>query len=360
MSVLAHVIRGSKLQDEPAATQALAFILSRKPEMVLAISQMLQIDFKPGRVAAEKVEDESKSRVDLTIHDSEGKVRILIENKFWAGLTEAQPLGYLDKLSELRSALLFIVPEKRMRTIWDELRDRCEKGKRGFNNKTYSQNIYLARVKDKNLFVTSWSYVLEQLSEKADSIGQERIKQDIMQLRGLTKQMDLDAFLPLRESEVSDQWLARRVMNYAGLIDAIIEELESRKIAVKKATSAGGSLQSAYFGRYFILHDRFLVWLGLSFDQWKKWGKSPLWLTFDKSNTKKSGKNRYYWDDGMPNYERIQKILKNQMIEKENHEEHFYTPIRLKIGAERESIVEDAVSQITKIADKLKQEYYPN
>ncbi len=62
----------------------------------------------------------------------------------------------------------------------------------------------------------------------------------------------------------------------------------------------------------------------------------------------------------MPNYERIQKILKNQMIEKENHEEHFYTPIRLKIGAERESIVEDAVSQITKIADKLKQEYYPN
>ncbi len=234
MSVLAHVIRGSKLQDEPAATQALAFILSRKPEMVLAISQMLQIDFKPGRVAAEKVEDESKSRVDLTIHDSEGKVRILIENKFWAGLTEAQPLGYLDKLSELRSALLFIVPEKRMRTIWDELRDRCEKGKRGFNNKTYSQNIYLARVKDKNLFVTSWSYVLEQLSEKADSIGQERIKQDIMQLRGLTKQMDLDAFLPLRESEVSDQWLARRVMNYAGLIDAIIEELESRKIAVKK------------------------------------------------------------------------------------------------------------------------------
>ena len=51
MSVLAHVVLGGALQNEPAATQALAYILKSSPDMAQAFVGMLRdadIEFEPG------------------------------------------------------------------------------------------------------------------------------------------------------------------------------------------------------------------------------------------------------------------------------------------------------------------------
>ena len=48
---------------------------------------------------------------------------MLIEAKFWAGLTDNQPIAYLERLpSNTPSALLFIAPTARLEILWNELR----------------------------------------------------------------------------------------------------------------------------------------------------------------------------------------------------------------------------------------------
>ena len=42
MSVLAHVVLGGALQNEPAATQALAYILNSKPDIARTFVGMLR------------------------------------------------------------------------------------------------------------------------------------------------------------------------------------------------------------------------------------------------------------------------------------------------------------------------------
>ena len=357
MSVLAHVILGGSLQNEPAATQALAFILNQEPAMVLTICRMLDIEFDPGRVTAEEADD--GSRVDLTIYDSEGEARILIENKFGAGLTDSQPISYIDKLPEKQSALFFIVPEKLMPTIWKKLKFRCNDRQRNFISDKEEGVIFQAQVADenlsvKNLFLTSWRHILSQLSEQADSMGNKQIKQDILQFRGLTDKIDGEAFLPLQEDEVSDQQVARRIIDYASLIDEIIHKVEG--VVETTHINSSNAFEGPYLGRYFVLHRRFLVRLRLSFKHWKVWGITPLWLTFDEAKLSRSDENKCYWNDGKPAYKRIERILKDPMIEKER--DYLYKPILLKIGSERENVVRDAASSIVDIAEKLKQEYY--
>ena len=58
----------------------------------------------------------------MTGLDAVGAERLFIENKFWAGLTENQPAGYLDRLrAEGGAVLLFVVPTKRLPILWPEL-----------------------------------------------------------------------------------------------------------------------------------------------------------------------------------------------------------------------------------------------
>ena len=206
MSVLAHVVLGGALQNEPAATQALAYILKSKPDIAKAFVEMLRdagIEFEPGRVEAELEHEESQP--DLTIHDNEGRARLFVENKFWAGLTDAQPVSYLSHLQEdPPSALMFIVPEQRVPTVWDELRRRCGKEDCEWTKVPSGRTVTWARVGYNTILISSWSHVLERLLDAAGSGGHDHLRHDILQLRGLTGQMDSEAFLPLSADEVTD------------------------------------------------------------------------------------------------------------------------------------------------------------
>lgn len=101
-------LKGS-LPSEPAATQALAHILNASPDIARAFLGMLRqadIEFELGHIQAELGHEDICP--DLTIHDDHGRVRAFVENKFWAGLTDAQPVSYLGDLPEdLPAALLF-------------------------------------------------------------------------------------------------------------------------------------------------------------------------------------------------------------------------------------------------------------
>ncbi len=123
MSVLDFIVRKRGLPAEPVATQALAYIMKQQEiakKFLVFLHEQSGIQFEYGSIHPELKHGESIP--DLTITDQDGQIRVLVENKFWAGLTDSQPIKYLERLPEdLHSALLFIVPKARMTTVWYEL-----------------------------------------------------------------------------------------------------------------------------------------------------------------------------------------------------------------------------------------------
>lgn len=118
-SLLAHLAGALSNQTELVATKALAYILARSDAARFALAELLRTggaDVGAMHRVADEVVGEGRERVDLVAYDQQGAERVLIEAKFWAGLTENQPGTYLRRLpSDGRPAvLLFIAPELRL------------------------------------------------------------------------------------------------------------------------------------------------------------------------------------------------------------------------------------------------------
>ena len=344
MSVLAHVVQGGPQQNEPAATQALTYILRKNPSLVRSLISLVNVEelqFEPGRVESEKSIQEGQP--DVTIYDQEGRLRVFVENKFWAGLTQAQPVSYLQTLSnDFATALIFVVPYQRVPTVFDELKERCEASKLVWvGTQNESGEIRRASVDDKNLLVMSWNCVLIQLLDAVHSEGMDEVRADILQLRGLTDSMNLGAFLPLQDDEPNNQELPNRLLNYIGLISPIVNELCHLGLADVKGLTWASSAHST--GRYLKIcaPRKFSSWLGYHLEWWRDEGISPIWCEiYDGGLEAKLNANHY---QEMPELFRVIKIKPGSM--------RF--PVRLKTGVEREKVIAHCVSQIEQIATNV-------
>lgn len=335
MSVLAHVVHGAQ-QPEPAATQALTYIL--KSNLVLTRSavdllRIANIEFEPGRVDAEQVFEDSKP--DLTIYDEDGRLRMFIENKFWAGLTKAQPVSYLNKLpQDIPSALVFIVPYQRVPTVWSELEQRCHNNGFEWNGNRLE---YTATVNDKKLLVVSWNKFLEKLLYTANIEGLDSAKNDLTQLQGLVNSVNIGAFLPLQADEVHNQEIPNRLINYIDLIHPIIGKLKEANIADTDGLAfSAGTYET---GHYFRLHAKniFDCWIGIPLKRWCDKGFSPMWCRI-----RGHGLN-------VSHFEKVPHLFKDVLMDGVN----VRIPIRLKTGVEQDEVIEDVAQQINRIVEEV-------
>ena len=338
-SVLAHVV--SRMgPPEPAATQALAYILQQSPNISRAFVGLLGeagITFEPGRIESERGHN-GPGIPDLTIRDTDGNIRVLVENKFWAGLTEAQPVGYLKTLpDDMDSALLFIVPEQRVDTVWKQLKERCRE--EGFDLVEERELDRVKRVQvaeTRAMLITHWNNALDTLQRAAD---RHEIERDVLQLRGLAEQEDLEAFLPLRSDEVTNADVARRMINYVELVEPIVNKL----VNANGIVNAGRPSHDFHaIGRYlnFLSVSPTVWWLGVELRAWRTNGITPLWLC-------RWGNIDGPWGE----------IIKDLSIDVwVDYEQGFIgLPICLKLGVERESVIDYAVEQVQYIAEKLEE-----
>ncbi len=341
MSVLTHVVLKRSLPSEPVATQSLAYILNAEQDIAQAFIGIFGeagIGFEPAYIQAEIRHEDSCP--DLTIRDDHGHVRAFVENKFWAGLTEAQPVSYLGDLPEnFPTALLFIVPWQRVNTVWNELELRCHRAELEWENGPGTRNVTWSRVGHKILLITSWTHVLQRLLNTAEAEGHESIYQDILQLRDLTSRMDLEAFLPVRADELTDQETARRLVNYCDLIYDITQKLKDIKLAdTKKLRVTHGRYSH---GRYLRVHEKFGLWLGIDFEVWRDAGVTPLWWRFYDDE----------WSGVAGRFHTIRELFDDVKYYEDSW--YLYIPIRLKAGVEWDTVIEDAAAQITWIANIL-------
>ena len=335
MSVLAHLVT-SMMRGEPETTQALAYILRRQASLVRAFVGLLGaagLSFDPGLVESER-SDDGVGRPDLRIFDSDGRLRLLVENKFWAGLTPAQPVEYLKMLpADVPCGLLLVVPTQRVGMILRELRTRCQEQDLGVGQVSGGGG----RVKwmpagTGSLLVTDWRSVVEVLEGAAD--GHE-MRSDVLQFRRLVESLEnLEAFPALRPEEVTGVDVPRRMMNYIDLINFVCEGLADDGIAPGNRT---GVFDFASFYRPLRREGGNVGWLTLSCNAWLgSGGVSPLWLWLTR--------------DSCSNFDEIEKLFEDVYVSGD----YKYIPIRLKLGVERDRVVKDAVEQVCDAFGKMK------
>lgn len=333
MSLFAHIVSRS-LAPEPAATQALEYILQdpNARDAFVRIFAPTGLSFEPRSVEGEK--SHGHGQPDLTIYDAQAKSRLFVENKFWAGLTPAQPGTYLDQLpkDEVVSGLVFIVPEERERSIWAELIRRCAEAELRVAEEENEGATPIARLSGNRVMaVTNWRRVLDRLADI------EAVRSDVSQLRALTERMDVDAFLPVRGDELTNVDVPRRLINYADLVEAIVAELTRRGVADTSGLRTSHSYHAA--GRYLYMHDVLGLWMGVELDLWRDTGTSPLW--WQMSENEWSGVEGI-WDQ-----------LDGLFDDIRNHGASKCVPIRLKTGVERDEVISDAADQMVVIADRI-------
>lgn len=88
---------------ENVATEALAFILRGSPTVSQRFLQYVRSvagDFASSLTYETQQTGLDDSIPDMKCLDSSGTLRVIVENKFWAGLTDNQPVPYIRELQQ--------------------------------------------------------------------------------------------------------------------------------------------------------------------------------------------------------------------------------------------------------------------
>lgn len=116
-TVFSHIVQKRlSRENENVATEALAYILGYSKGARKGMMKLLRgiESGLPEELRFQTQETEGKTRPDMWGYDyAKGDPRVYIENKFWAALTDNQPVNYLDHLAKYvqPTVLLVVVPE---------------------------------------------------------------------------------------------------------------------------------------------------------------------------------------------------------------------------------------------------------
>lgn len=386
MSVLAHLVVGQQ-DPEPAATRALGYLLrsGKRSGLLRAVIGLLpaSVQFAPGRVECEEMHGDN--RPDVSLYDADGRLRVLLENKFWAGLTDRQPVGYLDLLDgRPDAAVVFVAPSERIDPLWRELGRRCAAADRAFKDE-HPGDLKFARAGGSVVVAVSWGRLLATLDSAAEKKAARR---DIAQLRGLTDRMEREGFLPFRGEELSASSTARQLLQCYDLIPAIIGACERAEI--------WGRTSGPRYGNYLQLLQFKRLWLGVDLEAWRRRGVSPLWIALQASEHTAKWKSELA--DARTEIEKLKEQASKGVVEVEGEtiedaiagweewaasllkkierqtvsdrplavavlqgiddeadgvEDRVLIPVRLRTGEDEDIVVKDAARQLSRIGEAL-------
>lgn len=276
-SLFAHLTMQFGQHPENLATEALLFILQQSKPARDAILQLAKITATVASSDLTFVSQSSgddKARPDLVGRDALGGEPLLVEVKFWAGLTDNQPTTYLRRLTP-GGTLLFVAPAARLQLLWGELRRRCESANVPLVKAPGTAGTFTAATGERNLVLVSWRELLAAIRRKVDATGDRRTIEDVDQLDSLCERMDEEEFLPVRGDELSAAHY-KRVIQFNNLVDDIVEVLVNEK----KVTTKGTKITpfAGVYGRYMLLRGAG-TYFGCDLNKWMTLAATPYWLT---------------------------------------------------------------------------------
>jgi hypothetical protein len=285
-TVFSHIIQKRfSAVNEDVATDALAFVLETSDAAKRGMMKLLRgliPELPPLRF--ETQQGEGGIRPDMWgFADTEP--RVFLENKFWAGLTDNQPVTYLKRLAARSqpTALLVVAPAAREQTLWRELIRRLDTEKIHISGREVPAGVALCGVTQLGpiLALTSWANLLSVLEHEV--VDEPGARGDLIQLRALCDAADNQAFAPASGEQLSDQRTPAFILQLGALVQATVD------VAVtENALSIRGLRPQASWGRI----GRYArvageqgagVWIGIHFELWKAHGATPLWLVFENT-----------------------------------------------------------------------------
>ena len=346
-TLLAKLAPQFSAQTENVAVEALSHILSGSKAARSALADVLNSGgAEVGRIAQVRTQVTGKDgeRPDLVGFDQDGEKRVLIEAKFWAGLTESQPVAYLKSLTEngrpdpqqglKPSALLFVAPAARLDSLWAELcRQASNSGITLALSRDDPGGLRSARAYDGlYLLLTSWRSLLSRMAAAAAAAADSHTETDIRQLHGLCEREDGEAFLPLRSEEFGLEF-PRRMLGLRQLVDdATKRGILAGFIDVKGLKVTPQSWGYGRFVRIARAQPKAEPWFGIHFGLWARIRPTPLWLKFTHRHRA---------------LEPLRRADPPELFD------DMFVPIDLPVGREYESVRDAVVERLEKIATAI-------
>lgn len=199
-SLLAHLYTHIRGSQEDVATLSLQYIISQSQELCKGFNRLigakLHTDISSVIKYSCQATGENLERPDMSGKDVSGNEVVLCEAKFYAGLTDNQPLEYLKRLKEEDGkGLIFICPQARITSLWSKLKELCDKEDVG----EISKDCII--VNEIPMAIISWAEVIFELQRIASAFVPETLS-DLNQLDGYCREMDMNAFIPFTSEEL--------------------------------------------------------------------------------------------------------------------------------------------------------------
>src|ERR1035437_3816743 len=280
-TVFSHIVQKRlSRENENVATEALSYILgysqaARNGMMKLlrgVVPELPDLRFQTQQTVG-------KSRPDMWGYDKTDP-RVYVENKFWAALTENQPVSYIEQLAKYTqpTILLVVVPDAREQMSWRELSRKLKDAGISAEGRDDASGIVYSVSTNKGpiLALTSWKKLIDAL--ELEAVDDQAARSDLVQLRALCKAADTD--VPISAEEVSDQ----RTPAFVLQLSSIVKEATEKAISAHALHKGRLKPQADWerIGRYarFSNEQGVGVWFGIHFGLWKLYGETPLWAVF--------------------------------------------------------------------------------
>ena len=322
-------------RSEEIVTHTLGHILSSSEASRQALRDfLLTRDVDIGeikRVQTQYLGRRGGGTPDLAAYDETGAERLLLEAKFWAGLTNNQPVTYLRRLPKDKpSALLVVAPPVRLEELWKELKGRVS-AEDCFepSNENVEPEIRWCNVDEhRKLILTSWRFLLDSIAAQASS-AVARTVNDIHQLQGMAELRGFDS--PPR-GPLTPEFPRSLPLLYA-LIDDTVERLIERSRAEIPGGAYRPTVHRAYSVRYMTFCGVESSSFGIYFRDWSTYHHNPLWFTLH--------------DYGL-SQEVVDALFKEPFHAQQNGT-HLYIPVHLH-GGKYETVLDSIVEQIERMA----------
>ncbi len=344
-SFFAYIARqyGKKLED--VVTDALAYLVLRRG-IRHAIDGFLEsrFDYRFSALAelrpAPRKRGEGGDIPDIGFIDENQRCRIIFESKLWSGLTQKQPVSYLEHcLRSEEDMLLFIVPDSGRNYYWEKIEARC-KGELALLEGT---RLFLAKTQGRIqrwVAVASWGELVSCLRSAEE--GEIEVRMLLDEMERSCEMANKEKIEPLSASETCSTQVAKRVGNYMALADRIAAESgPDFDCGEWKKKNSGVDRIGAWWGHYGDIGG-YQVWIGVDTGLWTELSITPVWLEFDEpAEVERLGKVFGRW------------VAEKNCFVKEDALRLVF-PIGLKSGVLEDEIVDDAIGQVKKIAKQLK------
>lgn len=332
-------------QQENIATDSLNYIIERSRIARQAFLRHMEItagiELPKDLTIRTQFGADDKSIRDMVAFNTEGEPVLIVEAKFWAGMTGNQPVAYLRQLpTKTASALVFIAPEARFQSLWAEILQRCTKDGVCFSDSTRERCVTIDN-SSCTLSLTSWRQVLQTISLEVKAAKEVITAADVDQLEGFCETIDNEAFTPILPEELSSG-IGRRITHFSGLVTDLRDILIDQKIATREGLT--GTKRPGRITRYVKIHN-FFCSLDFDPDLWAKYRETPLWLGVQGCDWRFS-----------PLAEKLLSSLKNEDPPRLMRVgEWLSIPLTLPTGVERDRVMKSLVSQIKDVAHLLNQ-----